>query len=310
MSAAWTRFVDSLAAPVGRARVDRLDLDALGQLSADERAQAEALLIDQLARSSDGRVADALTCLPSPRVVAALKQRLPGARGLMRVAVGRALGALEPSAEATQAIVDVLMRGGISERVAAAAALRGSQDAGAEAALLAALEDADQRVRLNALAALFAKYGLEPAGESYRTAAGTLPVRVGSPLASIRRAAITELRSWLDALRAGQSPAELGVERAVAGPDVDRLVASLNDRSGAAGEVDLATLSAVAALDRSWLEHTLLSFLPGGDPRIARALGRVGGAESIAALEEFRPRAEPAAATAIDEALVALRARA
>jgi len=214
-SANFHRFVDSFHdGGTTRERYESFDLTALSSLEGAEREAAEVLLLERLAKQEeDPRVPPALVVLrASPAARAGLRQALaayPNDR--TRVAVAEALWQVERHAPAVEVLVEIARTATLPDRrIAASNALRDIPGPEADEALLHVVEhDEDDTSRMAAEIALFEKYRIEGLRRVPGTVS-TISSRLRSPDETAREAALRELRTLVENLRAGRSPGDPG----------------------------------------------------------------------------------------------------
>jgi hypothetical protein len=101
---------------------EELDMDALSALKDDELRAAEELLIERVKTEADWRVPPALATLNVKRAVRPMKERLPKAKGRMRLALARALVALGALPRLDETVIAMLEGGDPDEGISALAA--------------------------------------------------------------------------------------------------------------------------------------------------------------------------------------------
>lgn len=191
-SAEYTRFLASVEGVAPEHR-EELDMPALLALQGEERTRAEELLVARVKTEDDWRVPPALAELRLKRAVRPMKERLPTAKGRMRLALARALvelGALE-SIDAT--IVAMLEEGDPEEGISALAAaddLSGSREL-VKALARASVFHPSPEVRINAGAGLLymAKLTDDPLVWKYRS----LYIHLGEEDEELRRSVFAEI---------------------------------------------------------------------------------------------------------------------
>lgn len=174
---------------------ESVDMAALKALKGDDRIKAEDLLIAHLI-GEDRRVPPALAAIKSSRAIKPLRRRLTTAKGLMRLAVARALVDLGELPSMDQAVIDVLDEG---EYAGSMAALTEAEDLHSEivkeALLSATLEHPEPEVRGSAAATLLYIDGVaeEPLAWDHRE----LTLRFGDSDEEVRKKAYDELQELL-----------------------------------------------------------------------------------------------------------------
>jgi len=313
-------FLRSFYGPLDNAEaIDRFNLEALCALQGQERALAEQLLLDRLAAGVvDTRVPAALAAMGSaaapPHLHTALDS-LPA--GAQRVAVAKALAALEPGFASLPVMAEGLEAVDPRGRVDAAFELRHVLSDEADEALIAALADPDEMVRLNAQDSLFEKHGLAELRRPLPSKANVLALALSSSLAAVRGPAIAELRVVLHGLQSGQAREALGLVYPGEADSADRqaFLASVHAKRDEDGpwqqDYDLAALQRLPAHDRPWIQVMLHAALAGSswkdpDPRAPRAMAALGWGEFLPALQEALPLAAPALAAEIRQAIAHL----
>lgn len=106
-SPAWQRFVQAFFGEEDLAWQEDLDLEAIDELSPDERAYAEQLLIEGLA-SSNWRVPLGLERLGSTQGLDFAKEQIAQAEGLMRLHTAMMLWTLESWPGAIEHVIRVM----------------------------------------------------------------------------------------------------------------------------------------------------------------------------------------------------------
>ncbi|XXT21217.1 hypothetical protein WME94_06590 [Sorangium sp. So ce429] len=158
-SAGYRRFLDSVKGVHPDVR-DTVDVGALLGLSGEERRDAERLLIERL-EADDWRAPPALAAAGTRGAVMPMKRRLPRASGRMKVAMARALAALEAIPAADPIVAEVLREGDHDGGMAAVTAAQGMRSPEIRDALAwACVHHPARAVRRNAGAALFYMAGL------------------------------------------------------------------------------------------------------------------------------------------------------
>ncbi len=283
VSPAFDRFRRSLEADGARERFDGLDLEALRRLTGDERDQAEDLLVAKLRDENDGRAAEALAILGSPRARQTLEDALarlgPGAA---RVAVARALQSLGGDDAALQAVLETLRTGAWSQRATAARTLADFPGPATDAALFTALGDSHALVRLNAADALVALRGATGQAQGHWQPLGLMKVALGADLPCLRTMGAKRLESVIRTLDAGGSPTDGLLAAAVdlqASPARDLLEAA----QAAPDERDLQAplLAMSTGFDLVWAVVSLLANHlddPRTPPALEALLREAGGA--------------------------------
>lgn len=273
---------------------DGCDLDALGRLVGGERQRAEATLIERLRSGSDSRVAIALAWLATPAAKAALRVALTSANGGVQAAAAGVMLGDDPEA-AGRAALRAITSTDDSARAAAVRVLARLPGEEVHAALLAAAGDPTQSVRWWAVESLFERLGLGRL-VAPRRGLTLLSMRLASSFETLWRPAHEELVGLLDALRAGRSPAELGLR---VEPPIDddalqawtRSLRSCTDEEPYRKDFDLAALDALGAEDRAWAELGLIGLLERRDPRAPRALLHLGSRLAVEPLASMLPGA-------------------
>jgi hypothetical protein len=290
MSADFERFEKSLHRSGTREAVEGYDLDALESLSGAERARAEELIIEQL-KNRDYRAAEALDILGTPAAVAALREALPAASGLLLACLAHSLQARDPDA-ARAAAFTALRSADESARMGGLQVLRGFRGEDVDAALLAAVDDRSSSVRSLAAEAVFQRLGLSPYAVPRRRLA-LLRMRLNSEFESLRKPAFAELVSLVDRLRAGHTPETLGLVQAkpTDSPAMEAWLRSIRsdvDQAPYTEDFDLAALDALDAEDRAWAELALTGWLRRFDPRAPRAFRHLGSRLAVEPMREMQ----------------------
>lgn len=163
-SAAFQVFQESFFGPWTESVFrDQIHILSLQQLSAEERKQAEELLLQHLEQgSTDSRIVDGLGELRSQRAMPFLEQRLQASRGDQRViALALALWKIAHSPKAVLALIEVLTSfPNFMVKVFAAMSLQNCRCQQAAQALQKALSDDHPLVRYNAATSLLVMYQL------------------------------------------------------------------------------------------------------------------------------------------------------
>ncbi|MEQ1703663.1 MAG: HEAT repeat domain-containing protein, partial [Ilumatobacteraceae bacterium] len=274
-SAAYQQFLDSFAV-TGRESSEDYALDALGQLVGDERAAAEALLIETIRTTDDPRAAKAVRALGLRSAVPALREAVARANGQMLVQSAFALFTLTGEQTTATSIVRVLRDGDTWARVDAAHALGHFRGPSVDDALYAAIDDPEPLVRANAVEALLHLTGLSEWDVVNGRGISLLGLRLRSAFGSIRQAAVRDLKRLAAAKRRGATPESLGVptvevERSAAAA---RALRSFGSKPGSGPWADHFDLDAIAEIaagpddgEREWALATLLLLLDRGDTR-------------------------------------------
>jgi hypothetical protein len=309
-SPALQRFLESLDATHTVWR-DDFDLGALMYLGHEERLQAESVLLDWLAKyPDDDRVAPALVEVKSERGAEALRQAVARQQGTSGIRFAKALATLDASFDPVPHYLSVLAKAvSMGERSLAASELAGRSEAHVVAALRAALRDRDDVVRVSAFDALIESLHLRP-----------LHNPVYSPLREIGQLLLCDRRSvWQEAAQkmerivdgciAGQKPIALGLHDRPKEPNavIDAFLERLGD--GNEPSRDFERLDTLTGAARRFVESVLLYHLRNDDPRIPRALARIGTARALAPLEEVSRESRPRSAADIARAIEKVRAR-
>lgn len=153
-SAAYKRFVYSIDAPELDFR-ESLDLDALAETEGPDREAAEDLLMERVSKEDDWRVPPAIASIRLKRAALPMQQRLPEAKGRMKLALARALVELGALERIDDTVVEMLDGGDRDEGISALAASSGLSSQELVAALSrASVHHASPEVRVNAGAKL------------------------------------------------------------------------------------------------------------------------------------------------------------
>ncbi len=306
----WFKEVRAgIEAPITPASLDQYQgILALDFLEGDERREIEDLLIAKLA-ADDGRAADALADAKVTRAIPALQERAASSPWpVMRLAAARALHKLGDSS--ALATVKEVMSGGDdpNDRLSAVSAARLWSGDEVFAALERSLQDPNPSVRSAATRELIEQQGLGAFTRNYRDRLGLLQNRMTSPLASVRQAALAELKDLLTRHKAGETPEQLGLTwQADESQEPLRSFAESLRSKAPPWDHDYA-LAGVDALDetaRCWVEDCLWHTLP-TDPRAARALASLGVTRALEPLREAQPLAGGETAAAIAAAIETL----
>jgi HEAT repeat protein len=180
-SPAFERFRFSFFADNNSAR-DGLDTTALGELTGEERARAEDMLIDYLPETRAVIGLGELRVRRAEPLLIPLFEAERRAKGSGLTYLARALWRIRPDPRWRAALIGVLSSAEFYiQRMDAAIALRDVHDAGVIPALVAALDDPESLVRYHAAYTLLALHGvpvdaLNPPEMLYRAMADD-PVR-------------------------------------------------------------------------------------------------------------------------------------
>ena len=290
---------------------DDFDLGALVYLGRDERLQAESELLDWLAKyPNDDRVAPALVEVKSERGVEPLRQAVARQKGSGGIRFAKALATLDASFDPVPHYLSVLANGvSTSERSMAAHGLAGRSEADVVAALRAALRDEDGVVRVSALGALIDSLRLRPLRDPVYSPLREIGHLLLCDLRSVWRGAAQQMERIVDGRIAGQKPIALGLHDRPEDPDA--VIEAFLHRLGDSGEpgLDFERLETLAGAARRFVESVLLYELRNDDPRIPRALARIGTVRALAPLEEAARGSRPRSAAGIARAIESVRAR-
>lgn len=294
-SPSFEAFVASVLEPMTWSNISEYsNVGALLLLKGDEREEAEELLFERL-RQHDGRAASALAELGRARAIAPLRALLADtAPGGMRLAAAQALLRLGDDSGLCAAQEVALHGEDPTSRQLAVSALA-TFPGGAEPRVLElAIDDPDPNVRSAAARVLIASHQLQGFNVSYQDKLGLLQNRCSSQLASVRAAALAELREIFVRHERGESPEQLGLTWRAADdrPPLAELRESFRGREEPWRE-DFAVdvIAQLTGMERTWAEDCLWHFLP-TDPRSARALSALGVTRAIPALRELLPIAQ------------------
>lgn len=186
----YQRFVASVTGPDPQWR-DSVDVEALLRLKDEERHEAELLLIDRL-RLDDWRAPPALAAASARGGVMPMKRRLPLANGRMRLAIARALAALEAIPQADELVAEVLRSGEPDSGLPALVAAEGMKSEVIRDALAwACLHHPERDVRCNAAAGLLnlANLTTDPLAWNFRP----MYLPLGDEDLDVRRAAFEDI---------------------------------------------------------------------------------------------------------------------
>ena len=292
------RFMASLdATPDTSEATDRFDLEALARLAGGEREQAEHALIRRLDHA-DARVAPALVVLGARNAVGPLRAALARHTGAVKVSTAEALWDLDHDPAAVDTIIDVLEGSDADGRAWAACALRRFDGPRVDDALLAALNDPVETVGLGTAESLYRKLGLEPYAQRKRGRLNMLRVRLQSTLETVRSPAISELKTLIDKLHAGQTPEQLGLT--LAGDSENRAVQRFIDSylDPSAKDFDVDSIRALAGDELAFAEVMLMYFAERGDARAFRAISALPMRSAGPSLQELSRRTGAAAVLA------------
>ncbi|MBI4911480.1 MAG: hypothetical protein HY823_01980 [Acidobacteria bacterium] len=156
---ALERFTCSLEASEPDFR-ESLDLEALQQTAGTDRSEAEAILLRRAAEEDDWRVPPAIASIGLHRAIPVMEERLPQARGRMRLALARSLVSLGALRRMDETVAAMLEDGDREEGISALAASEGLSSPEVLAALArACTHHPSPEVRVNAGAHLFCACG-------------------------------------------------------------------------------------------------------------------------------------------------------
>lgn len=290
-SAALQRFIDSLEAkPKSYAefvQYSELDVSALDELDGRELAMAQNRLIEWLKDNADVRAARVLAGFDSKEATEGLRDVVRGHANSPYddgLAAGAALRGLIRRGDVTDPIAEVrdfYLKAGRKGRRLALTTLAEQEGVEARQALEAGLDDEDEDNRRVTAKLLLAQLGLERHVEVDRTTYALLPAELSATNTAVRARAKAKLRQLADAVaRDGVPPVP---QAPPPSEDLNRFLESMRDDS--APDFDLDALTALAGVERDWMEYALIAQLEGGDPRIPRALSALG---STVALESLR----------------------
>jgi hypothetical protein len=311
-SAAFRSFLDSLAS-TGRDWGDELDVASLRTLTGDERGQAEAILLDRLANSTDVRVPPALIAVCAATVaVPALTAALPRAKGDLRVAIAEAMRTLVAD-ETRTVLLDVLRGRDEAGKPLAAIVIRNYRGSRVDDTLLEAISDGSAPLRVHAVDSLFAIYNLNrfyPPGRWGGLAVLFLQLKSSWP--SLRKPAVAKLRELVEKLSSGATASELGWPLTLppASAEFQRFWDSL-DAQGTS-DYDLDALLHLSGDERETAEAELLlgrlslESGRGGDPRAPRALAAIKSKRAVEPLQLTLPQAHGLFAVEVATALRAI----
>jgi hypothetical protein len=159
MSPGFQRFEESVAGVAPEWR-EAVDVEGLLRLDKDERRAAVERLIEQL-ELDDWRAPPALAEAEARGAVKPMQRRLPLAKGRMKVAIARALAALEAIPRADEIVAEVLREGDPDSGLAALAAAEEMRSVPIRDALAwACLHHPSPEVRASAGATLYYFAGL------------------------------------------------------------------------------------------------------------------------------------------------------
>jgi len=306
-SAAFQAFVASFEAPLtNRASVESFNVWALGRLEGVERDKAEEMLLSRLSKVVDGRVPAALAVLGSTAAVPALRAAAERSEGSMLVAVINALRELGAADESdAQRLIDTLRLGVEPARTEATSSLKYFEGPAVDDALLGALTDEEEMVRLSASLCLFAKYDLDRFAEPPQSRLGVLGFTLQSSLSCVFDEAVNSLRSIIARLSAGDSPESIGLPYSGDADDVrlSRFTESFEDTD----DFDVEAVRTLAGDDRDWAGQVLIFFLGESDLRAPRAMAELGWEVFIEPLLEILPRLEGPMKTEAQAALKRLQ---
>ncbi len=303
----WDLFMDEIARGGTQSELT-YDLDNIERLKPEERDQLRPILERRAEADGDLRAMETLAALGEKDAIPLLERLQTDPRPSVRVTATRALGLLQPSS-ALAARLGAELGQGLAPLDAAEAAwsLRQMNGPEAIAGLLLALRSGSLTARMHGWEGLQEKLALPSALiEPHQTPLRTLYTRSITGLDSVWPAGAVAAAEAFAAIARGESAESLGLvylpgDRAL----VDRLWASLEEDSK---EIDVVAISAMQGHDRIWAEYKLIYELGARDPRAAAAIGALGLAFAIPALQEARRRwawSEPLVA-AIDQSLTLL----
>lgn len=191
-SAEYTRFLESVEGVRPEHR-EELDMGALLALSGDERRAAEEVLIERMNDTDDWRVPPAIAALNLKRAIRPMNDRLPKAKGRMRLALARALVELGALESIEETVIAMLAEGDPDEGISALAALGAIKptEALVKALSRASVHHPGPEVRINAGAHILqmAKVSGDPLVWEYRP----LYLQLGEEDEKVRREAFADI---------------------------------------------------------------------------------------------------------------------
>ncbi len=284
------RLLRSLDAPTTRQNLDDYDeVDAIRLLKGDELREAEDALIAKL-DGNDGRAANALGLIGSPRALEALRNALvTSTRPVVRVFAARNLLQAAGDAGGIDAVIQAAQTGTEDQKLIAVSTLKLFRETKAYDALERAFSDADGSVRIAALDGLLERYGVLDGSASKTSTIGMLEIQLASRFASERLDAQQKLTELFKKFREGSTPEQLGVHDCVdeSKDSVNTFMKSLESREPPWGDtLALDSLTALTGSEREWAEHLLIARLP-YDFRAAAALAHLKARRAIEPMREL-----------------------
>ena len=292
-SHAFGQFLASLnTSHTDRRHADEFHLGALEALAGDERARAEALLLERMhSLPADLRVYSALGIVGSSASVEPLRRAIEQRSGLAQMRAAVALARIDSGYDPTPVLVAALRGGDFTVRSEAARGLGRSPLEPALPVLLDTLSDPNFGTRAVAFGALLEQLGLTRYRAFEHGRVKSIGARLLSKLRSVWGAAAEEMRAIAAALRSGRTAEELELDEPLTSKpeELEAVVSSFFGRRADERWRDRIDLDALTRLDdvgRRYIETVLLSELHNGDERIPAALAVLGGEPALAAMRE------------------------
>ncbi len=257
------------------------DHSVFAWMSAAERSQAEAALLDA-AKGGDPKALETIGNLEFKSALPLLEEMADAPTpGNARAAARRSRLRLNPSPAATAAVADDLLHGAPFDRLLAASLLVERAEAGADEALLAALQDEDGLLRDIVWGGLLRRCGLsapDPGADCGPLAA--LYLRFISSLKSTWHPAAQRAGKLFRRILAGEAATTVFPPYESGDPALrDRALTTLNAKG--ADPIDVSLIQGLSGQDRDWFEANLLSRIGDQDLRAidAAAALRIKGVQ-------------------------------
>lgn len=295
----YAALIERFTEGFGRESLEYIDTEAVRALKGEERAEAVEVLREHLASfANDPRAVEALVALRPSDLLEQLRRIVKVSLDETGVAAARNLWRLYRDPAAAQVLVQI-MRDAYDEsaRRVAALALQELPEAKVtevQEVLLDALDHESEDVRSEASQLLLRRAKLGKLADNPASKVSRLYALILSPLRSVWRPAMVELKEILAAVHAGQKPAELGLvpaqdERSAAYERFDRSVMSPEGRLTDT-PIDTDAIAALEGEERLRAEQILYHLLSEGDARAVHAIRQLRLRAAIPVLEEAAKR--------------------
>lgn len=312
----YCAIIDRFTEGFGREALEYIDTDGLRALKGEERAEAVEVLREHLASfANDPRAVEALVALRPSDLLEQLRRLVKVSLNETGVAAARALWRLGRDPAAARALVEIMLNSyDETAQSLAARALERFPSQEVEQALLNALEHKSEALRYEASQVLLRRAKLGKLAGNPASKVSRLQALLLSPLKSVWRPAVVELKEILAALRAGQKPAELGLvpvqdDRSAAYARFDRSV-MFPDGKLTDTPIDTDAIAELKGEERLRAEQILYHLLSERDERAVHAIRQLRLRAAIPVLEEVATRGKSRFAKLAREAVAALSAEA